>query len=83
MAASPPTPSCPARISLVRRLSFALFALLLLLAVAFYLYWGLAFDGWFDNGVYAVTIVLGLFGLAGMWLVAPNPPRSPTTEPTS
>jgi len=83
MATSAPAgapPGAPARISLQRRVSFALFALLLLLATAFYVYWGLAFDGWFDNGVYAVTIVLALFGLAGMWLVAPNPPRAATAD---
>jgi len=60
--------------SLPRRASFWGFAGLVVLAVAFYLWWGLAFGVWIDNGVYAVTITLLLFGLAGMWLVLPNPP---------
>jgi len=60
--------------SLPRTVSFWGFASLVVLAVAFYLWWGLDFGVWIDNGVYAVTITLLLFGLAGMWLVLPNPP---------
>ncbi len=60
--------------SLTRRISFGGFAALVVLAVAFYVWWGVAFGGWIDNGVYAVVITLLLFGLAGMWLVLPNPP---------
>lgn len=63
-----------------RRVAFWGFASLVVMAVAFYLWWGLTFDVWIDNGVYAVTITLLLFGLAGMWLVLPNPP-APTTPP--
>lgn len=59
---------------LARRVQFFGFASLLVLAVAFYVWWGLQFGTWLDNGVYAVVIVLALFGLAGMWLVLPNPP---------
>jgi hypothetical protein len=40
----------------------------------FFVGWGLSYGVWLDNGVYAVTITLLLFGLAGMWLVLPNPP---------
>jgi len=65
---------------LARRLSFWGFAALVVLGVAFYLWWGLEFGVWIDNGVYAVTITLLLFGLAGMWLVLPNPP-APTPPP--
>ena len=61
-------------LSLSRRVQFFGFASLLVLAVAFYIWWGLSFGTWIDNGVYAVVIVLALFGLAGMWLVLPNPP---------
>jgi type VI protein secretion system component VasF len=66
-------------VSLPRQVSFWGFATLVVLAVVFYLWWGLSFGVWIDNGVYAVTITLLLFGLAGMWLVlpsrpAPNPP---------
>jgi hypothetical protein len=60
--------------SLSRRLSFWGFASLVVLAVAFYVGWGVSFGIWLDNGVYAVAITLLLFGLAGMWLVLPNPP---------
>lgn len=57
-----------------RRASFWGFASLVVLAIAFYVWWGLSFGVWIDNGVYAVTITLLLFGLSGMWLVMPNPP---------
>lgn len=50
---------------------------MVVLAVAFYVWWGVTFGVWIDNGVYAVTITLLLFGLAGMWLVLPNPPIPP------
>ncbi len=60
--------------SLTRRVSFWAFASLVVLAVAFYVWWGVSFGVWIDNGVYAVVITLLLFGLAGMWLVLPNPP---------
>jgi len=63
--------------SVSRKVSFWGFATLVVLAVAFYVWWGVAFGVWFDNGVYAVTITLLLFGLAGMWLVLPNPPSPP------
>ena len=64
-----------------RRLTFAAFALLIVLAVVFYLWWGLDYGRWFDNGVYAVTIVLVLFGLVGIWLITPNPPAPPPPHP--
>ncbi len=70
----PLDPGAPREMSLPRKVSFWGFATLVVLAVAFYLWWGLAFGVWIDNGVYAVTITLLLFGLAGMWLVLPNPP---------
>ena len=57
-----------------RAIPFFGFAALVVLAIVFYLWWGLSFGVWVDNGVYAVVIVLLLFGLAGMWLVLPNPP---------
>jgi len=60
--------------STARRATFWAFAALVVLAVVFYFWWGLSFGVWIDNGVYAVTITLLLFGLAGMWLVMPNPP---------
>jgi len=69
-------PSGPRPIPLSRRLSFWGFASLVVFAVVFYLWWGLSFGVWLDNGVYAVTITLLLFGLAGMWLVLPNPPAA-------
>jgi hypothetical protein len=76
----------PARfrqMSLPRQLSFWGFATLVVLAVGFYVWWGVSFGVWLDNGVYAVTITLLLFGLAGMWLMLPNPPVTapPATRP--
>ena len=77
-AAAPP----PYRgMSVTRKASFWGFATLVILAVAFYVWWGVAFGVWIDNGVYAVTITLLLFGLAGMWLVLPNPPVPPAPHP--
>ncbi|MCI4338870.1 MAG: hypothetical protein L3J68_00865 [Thermoplasmata archaeon] len=69
-----PEPTRFREMSLSRRLSFWAFASLVVLAVAFYVGWGVSFGIWLDNGVYAVAITLLLFGLAGMWLVLPNPP---------
>jgi len=60
--------------SLPRKVSFWGFAGLVVAAVAFFVGWGVNYGVWIDNGVYAVTITLLLFGLAGMWLVLPNPP---------
>jgi type VI protein secretion system component VasF len=75
---SPSTPSTELprapSMSTSRRASFWGFAALVVLAVAFYVWWGVSFGVWIDNGVYAVVITLLLFGLAGMWLVLPNPP---------
>ncbi len=59
---------------LTRQVTFWGFAALVVLAVLFFVGWGLNYGVWLDNGVYAVTITLLLFGLAGMWLVLPNPP---------
>ncbi len=59
---------------LTRRVSFWAFASLIVLAAILYVWWGVSFHVWIDNGLYAVVITLALFGLAGMWLVMPNPP---------
>jgi hypothetical protein len=69
-------PRPPRRISLVRRVSFAGFAGLIVVGVAFYFWWGFRTGYWLDNGVYAVTAVLIAFGLAGIWLVLPEGPRA-------
>jgi hypothetical protein len=50
------------------------FGALVVLAVVFYLWWGLSYGVWVDNGVYAVVITLLLFGVAGLWLFWPEPP---------
>jgi len=71
----------PRRMSFPRMVSFWGFASLVVLAVVFYLWWGLEYGVWIDNGVYAVTITLLLFGLAGMWLVLPNPPVTAAPPP--
>ncbi len=73
-------PSRVREMPLPRKVTFWGFAGLVMLGVGFYLWWGLAFGVWIDNGVYAVTITLLLFGLAGMWLVLPNPP-APSAPP--
>jgi type VI protein secretion system component VasF len=70
-----------AQMSPARRASFWGFAALVVLAIAFYLWWGLSFGVWIDNGVYAVFITLFLFGLAGMWLMLPNPPAPAAPKP--
>jgi type VI protein secretion system component VasF len=62
--------------SLPRKVTFWAFAALVVLGVAFYVWWGVAFGVWIDNGVYAVVVTLLGFGLAGMWLVLPNPPTA-------
>jgi hypothetical protein len=67
-------------IPIARRVSFFAFGALVVLAIAFYLWWGLSYGVWVDNGVYAVVIVLLLFGLAGMWLVLPSPPTTPADD---
>jgi type VI protein secretion system component VasF len=64
----------PRQMPLTRQVMFWGFAGLAVLAVVFFFGWGLTFGVWFDNGVYAVTITLLLFGLAGMWLMLPDPP---------
>ena len=52
------------------------FGALVVLAVVFYLWWGLSYGVWVDNGVYAVVITLLLFGVAGLWLFWPEPPSA-------
>ncbi|HKS59217.1 MAG TPA: hypothetical protein VJS68_00375 [Thermoplasmata archaeon] len=75
-----PSAVAPRRLPLARRVSFGGFAALIVIGVAFYLWWGLRTGFWLDNGVYAVAAVLIAFGLSGMWLVAPDPPAaSPPT----
>ena len=80
MAATAPAASpASARVremSLPRKVTFWAFAALVVLGVAFYVWWGVAFGVWIDNGVYAVVVTLLGFGLAGMWLVLPNPPTA-------
>lgn len=63
--------------SMTRVIEFWGFAMLLILGVAFYVWWGVSYQAWLDNGVYAVVITLVAFGLAGMWLALPNPPAPP------
>jgi len=84
--ATPPAESEPAHfreMSLVRQVSFWGFAGLVVTGVAFYVWWGVSFGVWLDNGVYAVVITLLLFGLAGMWLMLPNPPVTGPPAPRS
>ena len=71
----------PPRMPVARRATFWGFSALVVLAVAFYVWWGVSFGVWLDNGVYAVVVTLLLFGLAGMWLVLPNPPTPTPPAP--
>lgn len=73
MSAPPATPS-PSRRPSVQTLGLWGFGALVVLAVVFYLWWGLSYGVWVDNGVYAVVITLLLFGIAGLWLFWPEPP---------
>jgi hypothetical protein len=75
-----PAPPRPFTMSTSRRASFWAFAALVVLAVTFYVWWGISFGVWLDNGVYAVVVTLLLFGLVGMWLMLPNPP-APSPPP--
>lgn len=59
-----------------RATAFALFAFMLILGVAFYLWWGITYNGWVDNGVYAVTVTLVMLGIGGMLVSAPHPPAA-------
>ncbi len=78
MAAAPPKPG--RHLPSVQELGLIAFGGLIVLAVVFYLSWGLFFGVWIDNGVYAVVITLLLFGIAGLWLFWPEPP---STNPPS
>ncbi len=68
------------QMSTARKVSFWGFASLVVLGITFYVWWGVSFGVWIDNGVYAVVVTLLLFGLAGMWLMTPNPPSSSPPE---
>ncbi len=84
MAPEEPLPTSPdafQAMSPAKRASFWGFAGLVVLAVVFYVGWGLSYGVWIDNGVYAVTITLLLFGLSGMWLMLPNPPTPAPPPP--
>ena len=79
-ASAPPAPTegaAPsiASMPLPHKAAFWGFAALVIAALAFYLWWGLSFGVWIDNGVYSVVATLAGFGLAGMWLMTPSPSR--------
>ena len=77
-SSSPPSKS---RRPTTQEIALAGFGALIVLAVVFYLWWGLLYGVWIDNGVYAVVITLLLFGVAGLWLFWPEPPTP--TEPSA
>jgi len=74
-------PAATPRMPLHREIYFWLWFVVFLLGVVFYFAWGLSFGVWFDNGVYAVVATMVFFGLAGMWLVSPDPPAPAPTAP--
>jgi hypothetical protein len=61
-------------------IAFWAFVALLILGISFYLWWGISYDRWLDNGVYAVTVTLVGFGLAGMLVTAPRQAPAKRTE---
>jgi len=73
VSAAPPK-STKSRLPTTQEIGLAGFGLLIVLAVIFYLWWGLVYGVWIDNGVYAVVITLLLFGVSGLWLFWPEPP---------
>lgn len=75
MSDSTPTPS-RLHWPTIQELGLFGFGALIVLAVVFYLSWGLIFGIWVDNGVYAVVVTLLLFGVAGVWLFWPEPPAA-------
>jgi hypothetical protein len=75
VSGSAPAPD-PSGLPSLQTLGLWGFGALIVLAVVFYLWWGLSFGVWVDNGVYAVVITLLLFGLAGLWLFWPEPPAA-------
>jgi hypothetical protein len=70
-----------AKMPTARVVGFWAFAALIVLAVVFYLWWFIAFGVWLDNGLYAVMVTLIGFGLAGMWLMLPDPPAPAAIPP--
>ena len=72
VSGSSPTPT-KSRLPSLQELGLVGFGALIVLAVVFYLWWGLVYGVWVDNGVYAVVITLLLFGVAGLWLFWPEP----------
>ena len=44
------------------------YLLMIFLGIAFYLSWGILYDGWTDVGVYTITIIMVTFGLFGVAL---------------
>lgn len=78
-----PTSKRIADLPLHRRILFFLASMLVVLGIVFVLWWALDFGVLIDNGVYAVSATLILFGLAGMWLIMPNPPVSTADVPSS
>ncbi|HTT25752.1 MAG TPA: hypothetical protein VMH90_02155 [Thermoplasmata archaeon] len=71
------------KMPMARQIGFWLFAALILIAGVFYVWWGVSFGVWIDNGLYAVLVTLVLFGLAGMWLMLPDPPVTSPIPPRS
>lgn len=75
MSGSSP-PSSKSRLPTTQELGLVGFGALIVLAVVFYLSWGLFFGVWIDNGVYAVVVTMLLFGVAGLWLFWPEAPTA-------
>ena len=48
---------------------FTILSILLIIAgIAYYIYWGLRYNVWWDIGIYTITIMLVLPGIIGFFL---------------
>jgi hypothetical protein len=53
-----------------------IFSFLVLIAgLALYIYWAAAYDAWTDIGLYAISMPIILFGLAGIFLFTRKEPE--------
>lgn len=66
-----PKRSFASRLPSARQVGFFLFGLMVAAAGAFWVWWGISFGVWIDNGIYAIVVTLAGFGLAGMLLTLP------------
>ena len=71
--------------SFPRKIAAGLYFFLILLGIAFYVGWSLAYNTWDltkpeNTGVYAITVLLLGFGITGYFLYRTAPRKAPETE---